>query len=139
MNEIEKSKIRLSHWIDHNVDHLKGYHEVAAALQEAGETEAADLIRRGVESVEEANRHFQQAVARLSDGAPSEVRPLWGHGEEAETHSHEHEHEHAHQHTHEHAHGHSDEKECEHGHHEHTHGHSHEEGHHHGHHHEAKG
>jgi hypothetical protein len=125
VNEIEKSRIRLSHWIDHNVDHLKGYHEVATALQDAGETAAADLIRRGVESVEEANRQFQQAVALLSDGEPTGVCPPQGHAKEAESHSHEHKHEHehhhAHLHTHENEHGHPHEEEHEHGHQAHEH------------------
>jgi len=66
MDEIRKSTIRLSHWIDHNVDHLKGYREVAEVLEKQGPREAADAIRRGIDLIEQANAEFERGLTILS-------------------------------------------------------------------------
>jgi len=37
MESIEKAKIRIDHWIDHNKDHLQEYEAVAVELESVGE------------------------------------------------------------------------------------------------------
>lgn len=121
MNEIQKSRVRLAHWIDHNLDHLKGYLEVAQVLEAGGYQESALKIREGIRLIETANAEFQKALSGLSieaDDSPQEA-----HGA---THAHEHMHEHAHAHCHDdlpehsHPHGHA---------HSHPHSHSHSHAH----------
>ncbi len=48
MDDIEKSRVRLIHWIEHNLEHVKGYNEVAQILQRDGFHSASEKIRRGV-------------------------------------------------------------------------------------------
>lgn len=99
MDEVEKSKIRLSHWIGHNLEHLTGYIELAELLENQGLTGVANKIRSGVGLVEKANKEFEEALSML--GGAGEVM--------AEAHSHHHKHEHSHgdeTHAHEHSHSH---------------------------------
>jgi len=87
MDDIQKSKVRLAHWIEHNEDHLKGYEEVAGLLEREGKPTVALKIRKGIESIKAANREFEQALQELSEP-----------GEEAPHHSHGHGHDHGHKH-----------------------------------------
>jgi hypothetical protein len=69
MEDTQKCLVRLSHWIDHNGDHLKGYEEVAAILDAQGLNEAASFVRQGIRAVETANAEFRKAKALISEGA----------------------------------------------------------------------
>lgn len=106
MDDIQKSRVRLVHWIEHNVDHLKGYGEVATTLEKEGLHSVAGKIREGIHLIEAANREFQKALGELSalSGQATTME------EEHHTHSHTHEegHEHSHHDSHEHGHGHED-------------------------------
>lgn len=98
MDDVEKSKIRLSHWISHNLEHLKGYEEVAGLLESQSLTAVAETIRRGVGLVQQANEEFEKALSLL--GGPLEA------SSEGSGHSHGHSHAHDHEHSHEHPHSH---------------------------------
>jgi hypothetical protein len=65
MNDTEKCRIRLSHWIDHNIDHLKGYMEVAAILDKEGLAEAAAEVKEGISLIEAANDRLRRSVGKL--------------------------------------------------------------------------
>ena len=114
MDDVQKGKIRLTHWIDHNLDHLKGYAEVADTLEKHQLTAPAQSIREGIRLIEAANAAFEKALAEI----PANPETV-GHGHAtdsgAATHSHEHAHEHEETHTHDHDH-----------HHGHTHAHEHQ-------------
>ncbi len=104
MDDIQKSKIRMAHWIDHNIDHVRGYKEVAEILDKTGHSTAAEKIRRGIGLIEAANNEFESAMIELSP----EGDAVHGHGHDAHhEHSHEHAHEHSHEHDHDHHHAHS--------------------------------
>jgi len=45
MDFVEKSRIRLEHWITHNDHHQEEYEMFAEQLQDAGKKESADNIR----------------------------------------------------------------------------------------------
>ncbi len=92
MDDIEKSKVRLSHWISHNIEHVTGYLEVAELLETQGRGEIAGRIKLGVEFVEKANKEFEQALSMLGGDLKS--------SEASHSHSHSHEHSHAHEHSH---------------------------------------
>lgn len=100
MDEIQKSRIRLSHWIDHNKEHQKGYNEVAQALEKEGLQAEAGTIREGIALIEAANEKFRAVEALLP-------RPE---GEKAEggpgAHSHDSNHVAGHHHSHDHDHHH---------------------------------
>ncbi len=100
MDNIQKSRVRLVHWIDHNVEHLKGYGEVATVLEKEGLNSVAGKIREGIHLIEAANVEFQKALGELST-----LRGQTATGDETHhTHSHSHEEgrEHSHYHSHEH-------------------------------------
>ena len=87
MDDIEKSRVRLIHWIEHNLEHVKGYNEVAQILQRDGFHSASEKIRRGVSLIEAANEEFETALAGLS--APGEDVSASEH-EASQGHTHEH-------------------------------------------------
>jgi hypothetical protein len=93
MDDLQKSKVRLVHWIEHNVDHLKGYEEVAALLEREGKHSVASSIRKGIDLIKAANGEFDKALQDLSEIVGDE---------------HDHEHTHAHAHGHSHSHGHEE-------------------------------
>ncbi len=121
MDDVKKSAIRLTHWIDHNLDHLKGYDEMAQVLEKEGVIEAAKHVRKGMGFIEEANAAFVKALSLLSkedDKAPCSREA----GAEEHKHSHVHDHSHEHSHDHEHCHDHGHPHEHDgHGH-DHSHG-----------------
>jgi hypothetical protein len=96
MDDIQKSKVRLAHWIDHNVDHLKGYREVAALLEGEGNHEVASTIRRGIELIESANKEFEKALKDLSALAGEPPSHEHAHGHDG---MHDHDHDHKHKHS----------------------------------------
>lgn len=102
MDEIQKSRIRLEHWIDHNLDHLKGYSEVADLLEKSGRADSAEKIRKGIVLTEAANDEFQKALADLPESGHHH------HGEESHAHAHSDDSGHGH-HGHDH-HGHHHDK-----------------------------
>jgi hypothetical protein len=106
MDDVQKSRVRLNHWIDHNLDHLKGYDEVAHVLEHAKLARAAEKVRKGMQLIEEANAEFVKALAEISKEVGNSHHAHAG-GE----------------HPHEHAHGeeHCGEHPCS-GHHHHGHG-----------------
>ncbi len=120
MDEIEKCRIRLGYWIDHNEDHLKGYVQVTEILEKEGLATVAETVRKGIRLVEAANREFTDAL-NLLPGAGTNEQPGT---EKSDAHGHSHSHGHSHAHTHDHSHAHSHSHE-----HEHSHGDSHEHSH----------
>ncbi len=65
MDDVQKSRIRLSNWIDHNVEHVKGYAEVAQTLERENLRASAEMVREGIRLIEQANRQFASALALL--------------------------------------------------------------------------
>lgn len=114
MDEAQKARIRLEHWINHNCEHLKGYLEVSNSLDSIGLTSIGDRIRNAVEYVDRANDEFRKALDQLTQSLPAT-------GCGRHEHSHDRPHEHCHDHGHCHSHKHCHEgsgAEC----HEHSHG-----------------
>ena len=90
MDDIQKSKIRLKHWIDHNFEHIKGYDEVAQLLDDNNCKAAAEMIRRGTRLIEDANTEFEQALESIG-GEVEKVSDS-----DSGDHSHGHDHGHSH-------------------------------------------
>jgi len=91
MNDIQKSIIRLRHWIDHNLEHMKGYDEVAKLLEKNSFVAVADMIRQGTRLIEEANSQFEKALESLGEEDQTLSKP--GAGPGCASHSHRHSHD----------------------------------------------
>ncbi len=91
MDDIQKSMIRLRHWIDHNLDHMKGYDEVAQLLDKNNFSASADMIRRGTRLIEEANSEFEKALESLV--GEDQTASKSGAGTGSISHSHRHSHD----------------------------------------------
>jgi hypothetical protein len=108
MDQVQKTIVRLSHWIDHNVEHIAGYQEAADSLEREGFGKAAESVRRGISLIEEANRSLDEALSHISDADQSRDRGRCGAHHEHGSHGHHHHGSHGHEHgPHDHDHSHS--------------------------------
>ena len=64
MNELDKIKVMLPHWIGHNQGHGEEFKKWATNLQSAGETEISALLMKAAAALTEAQRHLEQALAK---------------------------------------------------------------------------
>ncbi len=108
MDDVQKGRVRLTHWIDHNLDHLKGYVEVAHVLETHELGDAAQSIREGIRLIEAANAEFEKALAGIPAN-PEAMQHSHSTQGAASQPPHEHSHGHGHEHHHEHGHGHAHE------------------------------
>jgi len=88
VNEIQKTKVRLAHWIEHNLDHLKGYEDAAVALDKEGSPAAANMIREAVKLIETANGKLHEALSALPGDSPGESDHSGEHGHSGHGHCH---------------------------------------------------
>jgi delta-aminolevulinic acid dehydratase/porphobilinogen synthase len=65
MDELEKLRVLLPHWIEHNQEHAVEFREWAAQAGEAG----ADIVAAS-EQMEAANRYLQAALDKLGETRP---------------------------------------------------------------------
>jgi hypothetical protein len=63
MNDLEKLRILLPHWVEHNAQHASELRTWAERLQLAGETEMAQGLSAAAASLEKAGDH----LAKLSN------------------------------------------------------------------------
>ena len=92
MDDVQKGRVRLTHWIDHNLDHLKGYAEVADTFEQHGLHEASAKIRQGMKLIEDANTELAKALTVIS--ALGENKHDTDHASHTGHHGHHHSHEH---------------------------------------------
>ena len=71
MNELDKLRALLPHWIEHNQEHATDYVRWAEVAKGAGRDPAAVHIRAAVELVAQANDALQEALDAL--GGPISV------------------------------------------------------------------
>lgn len=65
MDFVEKSKIRLEHWISHNDHHQEDYETFADQLEEAGKKESAEQIREMVRLTKASTDCLRKALEAL--------------------------------------------------------------------------
>ena len=65
MESIEKAKVRLEHWINHNEHHYEDYRAFAEQLEKAGKTESARYIREMMELTSKSTSCLKQALEFL--------------------------------------------------------------------------
>ena len=65
MEFLEKAKIRLEHWIEHNEQHQEEYSKFASELAEAGKLEAAKQIEAMVELTAKSSACLKKALEAM--------------------------------------------------------------------------
>jgi hypothetical protein len=70
MNDLDKIRVLLPHWIEHNAEHAAEFREWADRVQQAGKDSAAQGITFAANALETANDALQVAFKQL--GGPLE-------------------------------------------------------------------
>jgi hypothetical protein len=65
MNDVEKLRVLLPHWITHNQEHAAEYAGWAEKAAVAGQETAAQMIRDATEAMRGANDMLQSALEEL--------------------------------------------------------------------------
>jgi hypothetical protein len=65
MNELDKLRALLPHWIEHNQEHAVDYVRWAEVAEDAGRDPATVHIRAAIELVTQANDALQEALDAL--------------------------------------------------------------------------
>ncbi len=71
MKDIEKLRVMLPHWIQHNSSHVEEFKRWSEIIKEAGEADIADLLSRAIAGLAEADKALTEALEKLG-GAPPE-------------------------------------------------------------------
>jgi len=69
MNDLDKLRVMLPHWIDHNSGHGREYALWAQHMDSCGRDEIAELLRGAEKSLQEADTALQEAL-RKAGGPP---------------------------------------------------------------------
>ena len=69
MNEIEKLRILLPHWVEHNVEHVSDLRTWAERVRALGEERLAAYIEAAAQRMEDANRELESAAEHLGEAA----------------------------------------------------------------------
>ena len=93
MDNVEKLRIMLQHWIDHNKGHVDEFDRWRATMTAEGRTALADHIHRTVELMASVNAELEKALKEAGGG----------HTHHEDDHDHDHDH-HGHHHHHHHKH-----------------------------------
>ena len=86
MNDLDKLRVMLPHWIEHNQGHATEFSQWAEKLV-TDTPEVAALLRRAVSSLQDAQSALEDALARA--GGPLEGASQHGH-HHSEGHHHHH-------------------------------------------------
>ena len=70
MNDIEKLRVMLPHWIEHNSGHGREYAKWPEQMDSSGESAIAELLRSAEKSLQDADTALKEAHEKL--GGPSE-------------------------------------------------------------------
>ncbi|MBW2568466.1 MAG: hypothetical protein JRD93_05940 [Deltaproteobacteria bacterium] len=65
MDFIEKTRIRLEHWITHNDHHQKEYEMLAEQLETAGKNESSKHVREMIKIMIKSNECLRNALKTL--------------------------------------------------------------------------
>ncbi len=65
MDFIEKARIRIKRWIEHNMDHEKEYEKFVDELDQAGMNQSAEFIREMIEFSKKQTEALKKALNAL--------------------------------------------------------------------------
>lgn len=64
MNDLEKLRVLLPHWIEHNVGHSKEFANWSDTLHSGGESEIAELLKQAEGFLQNADLVLKEALVR---------------------------------------------------------------------------
>lgn len=64
MNDLEKLRVILPHWIEHNIGHGREFAKWAETLSSAGEQDLAALLKKAEAFLQDADSVLQEALVR---------------------------------------------------------------------------
>ena len=64
MNELDKLRVILPHWIEHNIGHGEEFSKWADTLSEEGEQEISDLLKKAKAFLLEADSVLKEALEK---------------------------------------------------------------------------
>lgn len=67
MDFIEKSRIRIEHWIEHNEHHIEEYKDFVDSLKKAGKFKSAQYIEEMINLVSKSNEILRNALNALEE------------------------------------------------------------------------
>jgi len=67
MDFVQKAKIRLEHWLEHNLHHIDEYQEFIKALKEAGKEKSARYVEEMVDYLIKSNESIKSALKALEE------------------------------------------------------------------------
>jgi 2,4-dienoyl-CoA reductase-like NADH-dependent reductase (Old Yellow Enzyme family) len=65
MNDLEKLRVLLPHWVEHNAEHASEFRTWAERAKAAGEDQLAAQIVSAAKKMEAANYDLEQAIAYM--------------------------------------------------------------------------
>lgn len=65
MDEVERARVRLEHWIQHNDHHQEEYETLARLLDGEGKKESAEYIREMISLSVKSNDYLRKALSAL--------------------------------------------------------------------------
>ncbi len=89
MENVEKLRVLLQHWIDHNKGHMEEFENWQKLMAEEGKQPVADHITSAVKTMANVNVELEKALQEA--GGPKEAN-----GEDHHHHHHHHGHDHDH-------------------------------------------
>jgi hypothetical protein len=65
MNDLDKLRVMLPHWIEHNTGHGREYAQWAQLLGACGQEEVAELLKKAERSIMEADAALKEALHKM--------------------------------------------------------------------------
>jgi hypothetical protein len=62
MTDLEKLRVLLPHWINHNGEHGKEFLQWAELCEDSGHIQVAEALRKAIEAIEQVNRDLGHAL-----------------------------------------------------------------------------
>ena len=100
MDNVEKLRVLLQHWIDHNKGHVDEFENWRKLMKDENQETVADYITEAIKLMATVNAELGKALHEV--GGPKSA----GANEHHHHHDHHHDHDHEHGHSHDHEHKH---------------------------------
>lgn len=65
MDELEKLKMLLHHWMEHNNEHVQLYRDLSEKASPLGNRELSVILKRLSNETEKLNRLFEEAIKKI--------------------------------------------------------------------------
>ena len=72
MNDLDKLRIMLPHWIEHQVEHARELQTWAKRLQQAGQKDGADRLLAAANMLQQAGDHLSSLLDAVTTGEAPE-------------------------------------------------------------------